>query len=162
MIIILKIAILLNLLAITIQDFKTRTIYLWLFITLGLLFIILRLETTVLQVFLWETGVNLILIVMLVSTLALYAKYKLKTSLFKVFGLGDLAFFVSISLAFTTLPFFIYFIFSLLFSLLLFMILKKGLANKTVPLAGLQSLFFLFLFLWHWFFPIPVFLMALN
>lgn len=56
-------------------------------------------------------------------------------------GLGDLLFFYALALGFPTLSFIVLFTGALLFSLLAYLIIKNRLPIKTVPLAGLMSLF---------------------
>ncbi|WP_299627653.1 hypothetical protein [uncultured Tenacibaculum sp.] len=70
----------------------------------------------------------------------------MKQSLFSAIGLGDFLFFIALAVAFPLTTFLIIFITSLLFSLLLFLVIKKKLKEKTVPLAGFQAIF-LFLIL---------------
>jgi hypothetical protein len=72
----------------------------------------------------------------------LYAKLKLKKSIQEVFGLGDLLFFCLLAVSLPIISFLVVFIFSLIFSLVVFILIKKSLKHKTVPLAGFQSLFF--------------------
>lgn len=79
--------------------------------------------------------------------LYLYTTLKLKKSLLKTIGLGDLFFFIIIAMGFPTFAFLIIFSSSLIFSFILFIFLKPRLTNKTVPLAGLQSLFLVIILL---------------
>jgi apolipoprotein N-acyltransferase len=51
-------------------------------------------------------------------------------------------FFVCIAFSFSIVSFLFLFIFALLFSLLLYLVLKHRQTEKTVPLAGYMSLFF--------------------
>ena len=154
LLLILKILILITLIYIAIQDFKEREIYLFLVVGLGVLLLIYRLQITYYKIFLLESLLNLSLIAVLVGTLSIYSKLRLKTNLFKVFGLGDLLFFIAISLGLATIPFFVLFVFSLVFSLIIFLALKKRLRFKTVPLAGLQAVFFFVVFVLDWCFGI--------
>jgi len=63
-------------------------------------------------------------------------------------GLGDILFFIALAVSFPIITFLILFSLSLLFSLLLFVILKPSLKQKIAPLAGLQALFlFIILFI---------------
>lgn len=57
------------------------------------------------------------------------------------FGLGDFLFFLAISPLFHLYNFILYFILSLLFSLIIQLLLLKFMKNKTIPLAGFASLF---------------------
>tara|TARA_B110000091_G_C13819664_1_gene479954 strand:+ start:818 stop:1300 length:483 start_codon:yes stop_codon:yes gene_type:complete len=93
--------------------------------------------------FLTEIAINTFIVFMLFLILAMYAKLKMKQPIFNVFGLGDLLFFMLLAVSFPFLSFLIIFVFSLLFSWSIFMLTKRHLKIKTVPLAGLQSLFLL-------------------
>ena len=92
-------------------------------------------------VFFSNIGVNSIFIALIFGTLWVYAKLKLKKRIFEVFGMGDLFFFILLAVSLPILSFLILFVFSLIFSLLIFILLKNTFKEKTVPLAGLQSLF---------------------
>ena len=59
-------------------------------------------------------------------------------------GLGDILFWAVMVFAFSPLNFIVYFITSVLFSLVCFGLFVRG-ENRTIPLAGFQSLFFVFL-----------------
>lgn len=76
----------------------------------------------------------------------------LKKALKNTFGLGDFLFFIILAIGFPTATFLVLFSFSLLFSMLLFFLLKHQLKHKTVPLAGLQALFICLVFIANWFF----------
>ncbi len=152
MLLIIQILILFSLMVIAVQDFKERKIYLFLLLVLGGLIIFYRTQTSFLEVFLFVTLLNLSLVFTIVSILAIYVKFKMNTTLFDVFGLGDLLFFIVVSFAFPSLPFFVWFVFSLVFSLLIFLVIKNSITLKTVPLAGLQAIFFIIVFILEWFF----------
>ncbi len=57
------------------------------------------------------------------------------------FGLGDFLFFLAISPLFPLYNFILYFILSLLFSLIIQFLVQKFMKNKAIPLAGFASLF---------------------
>ena len=154
MLLIVQILILFSLTVIAIQDFKERKIYLFLLLVLGGLIIFYRTQTAFLEVFVFETLLNLSLVFTIVSILAIYVKFRMNTKLFNVFGLGDLLFFIVISFAFPSLPFFIWFVFSLVFSLITFIVIKNKIKLKVVPLAGLQAVFFIMVFVLEWVFKI--------
>ncbi|MDI1307437.1 MAG: hypothetical protein PSX42_21685 [bacterium] len=65
-----------------------------------------------------------------------------KPLLKEVFGLGDVLLFIFITFSFSIVSFFVLFVFSLVFSLLLHFVLQRKQIDKTVPLAGYLSLFF--------------------
>jgi len=150
MFIFIKTFLLLNLLGITYQDFKERKVYLWLLL-IALFFIgFLHYQHSSPIPFLVSTLLNIGIIFIIVAFLYLYVKFKLEQSLQNTFGFGDLLFFLAIAVGFPTITFVVLFSFSLFFSLLLFLVLKKKLNHKTVPLAGLQALFFSLIFLLNW------------
>jgi hypothetical protein len=80
----------------------------------------------------------------------LYSKIKLQLNLKETIGLGDILFFIAIALSFATITFIITFVFALMFSLLLHLVIKPNLQNKTVPLAGYMSLFYIVVFVGSW------------
>lgn len=98
-------------------------------------------------VFLYNTMVNCIFIALVFGILWGYAKLKMKKQIFEVFGKGDLMFFVLLAVSLPILSFLMVFIFSIIFALVVFLIFKSQFKEKTVPLAGLQSLFFILVLL---------------
>lgn len=66
------------------------------------------------------------------------------------FGLGDILLFVALAFTFASMSFIIFFIFGLVFSLLLHLLLKHKSKLKTVPLAGYLSLFFSVAYISNW------------
>ena len=96
---------------------------------------------SILPVFLINIGVNLIFILLLFFILKLYCKYKLKKNIFEAIGLGDFLFFIVLAVSFPIVSFFVLFSISLIFSLVLYLVLKPILKQKTIPLAGFQALF---------------------
>lgn len=95
--------------------------------------------------------VSAILLVLYLYTSGVRKKAFLNTSL----GLGDILFFYALGLAFPTITFIILFACSLFFSLITFLMLKKGLKWSTVPLAGLQSVFLILVLAYSLFFNTP-------
>jgi hypothetical protein len=98
-------------------------------------------------VFLSNTAINIIFIGLVFGLLWGYAKLKMKKQIFEVFGKGDLFIFLLLAVSLPILSFLMVFIFSILFALIVFLILKSRLKEDTVPLAGLQSLFLLLVLL---------------
>ena len=93
-------------------------------------------------VFLSNCLINITFILLIFLVLWLYATLKMKKNIFQVFGKGDLLFFILLAISLPILSFLMVFIFSTIFALLVFMILKNRMTENTVPLAGLQALFF--------------------
>lgn len=150
MLIILKIVLILCLCVIVYQDIKERTVSLWLLLVTIFLIGFLHYQHSVPAQFLPTILLNIAIVLIIIFILFLYAKFKLKLTLQDTFGFGDLLFFIAIAVGFTTTTFVVLFSFSLFFSLILFLVVKKKLKHKTVPLAGLQALFFSLIFLLNW------------
>lgn len=123
------------------QDLKERKVSFWILVLGILLGGILHFLEQQSIVFLTNVGVNICFVTVIFGILCVYAKLKLKKEILKVFGIGDLLFFVLLAVSLPILSFLMVFVFSLIFSLIVFLLLKNKLKEKTVPLAGLQSLF---------------------
>ena len=139
---IVNIMCLLFLLAITIQDFLERKVFIWLFMSIGLLMPLLYLTKTNTLSYFINIAYNLVILFVIISVLFIYSKLKLKQPLLSGLGLGDMWFFFIIAISFPLSSFLVLFSCSLIFSLILFSFLRSSLKNKHVPLAGLQALFF--------------------
>jgi hypothetical protein len=137
----IQVLLIILLLLIFYEDFKERLISLWKVSLCLLLGGILNFSKVNFTVFLVNISINVGFILILFSVLFLYARIKMKKEIFKVFGVGDLLFFLVFASSLPTISFIVLFIFSLFFSLIVFLILKKKTTQSTVPLAGLQSLF---------------------
>ncbi len=132
----------LNLLFITYQDFKERKVYLInLLITLILISFYHYLNSYSTYSYLYTILLNFVFLSIIFLVLYLYTVLRIKEIFLKTIGLGDIIFFIILAIGFPTLSFLIIFSSSLIFSFILFIFLKPRLTNKTVPLAGLQSLF---------------------
>lgn len=123
------------------QDVKERKVSIWILV-LGLLaggFVNYVNQLPI--IFLSNSVINIIFIVLVFLILWIYAKIKMRKQIFEVFGKGDLVFFILLAVSLPILSFLMVFIFSIIFSLIVFLILKEKFKEKTIPLAGLQSLF---------------------
>lgn len=60
------------------------------------------------------------------------------------FGLGDLFFYISIAPLFALKNYILYFIFSLIFSLVMFAVFRKKMNSQSIPLAGYAALLLFF------------------
>lgn len=130
-------------LIIFIQDCKDRKVYWFLYPIVGVLVFVLQMEVVPIYSVLVNASFNLLFVFVLLFVCYLYAVFKLKKPLLKeVFGLGDVLFFIFIAFSFSIVSFFVLFVFSLVFSLLLHFALQHKQTEKTVPLAGYLSLFF--------------------
>lgn len=130
------------------QDVKERLVSLAVLLITIALGAFLYFKSSFFYIYLFNILTNLLLLLAIIFVIYLYSKLKLKKPFFYSIALGDILFFIILAVSFPTIAFLILFSTSLLFSLMLFLILKSGLAKKTVPLAGFQSLFlFLILFI---------------
>lgn len=123
------------------QDIKERKVSVWILMIGIFLGGLIHFSKQPIIVFLSNVGINFVFVSLIFGVLWLYAKLKLKKRIFEVFGLGDLLFFILLAMSLPILSFLILFVFSLIFSLVVFMLLKINWKEPTVPLAGLQSLF---------------------
>jgi hypothetical protein len=139
----LKISLLSSFFLILYQDCKDRKVYWFLYPTIGIFSFLIQMNFLPIYSGLLNVGINLIFVTSLLVVCYLYSAFKLKKNLLQeVFGLGDVLFFVFIAFSFSIVSFFILFIFSLIFSLILHLALQDKQTEKTVPLAGYMSLFF--------------------
>ncbi len=124
------------------QDLKDREVYGIAFpILMGLLGT-LHYHHTIYIDFLYAILINIGLLIVIVGLLYLYTLIKLRKPFFKeVFGWGDLLFFMALAIGFPTVTFIIIFVFSLIFSLLVWLVIKNRADHNTVPLAGYMSVF---------------------
>lgn len=133
---------------IALQDFKERAVVWFLFPLLGILLVVMHLVQTEVAQVIWFVGANLLLISAILLILWLHATYILRKKFINVsLGLGDILFFYAFALGFPTMTFIILFVGSVLFSLLMYFLIKGVKKIHTVPLAGLMSLFLIAVFL---------------
>ena len=152
MLLFLKFLLLLTLGYITYQDFKEQKVYTVLLIAAIVFIGFLHYKHSIFTQFLMTSFFNVLIIGSILLIIWLYAKFKLQQPLQNIFGLGDLLFFLAIAVGFPTIPFIVLFSFSLFFSLILFLMIKRKFQWNVVPLAGLQALFFSLIFLLNWIF----------
>jgi hypothetical protein len=125
------------------QDCKDRKVYWFLYPIVGVLVFLLQLKIVSADTVFINIVINLLFVSILLLVCWAYAAFRLKKDLLKeVFGLGDVLFFIFITFSFSIVSFFILFVFSLFFSLILHFVLKHKQTEQTVPLAGYMSLFF--------------------
>ena len=146
---ILKLILLTAFVSVSYQDLKDRSVYWFLFPAIGICAGILFFMQTSTNLFLETLLFNLLFIGLLLGVIFLYASFKLKMKLSDAFGLGDGLLFVALAFSFAQLTFIIVFVFGLLCSLLLHLVLKKT-KSETVPLAGYMSVFFALAYAAHW------------
>ena len=131
------------------QDGKERLVYWFLYPLLGILGFSIQLFYSDLSLIFINSAINLFFIITIVLILWVYTKLILKKDLLnKGIGIGDLLLFGFLSFCFSIISFFILFVFSLIFSLSLFLILKrKKTETESIPLAGFMSVFFAVVYL---------------
>ena len=122
------------------EDIKDRKVTFIVLIILLLLGGFIHSQHQNLWVFFLSSLLNLSIVLTIILVLYVYANFKLKTSLSKVFGLGDALFFIVMAVSFPTATFLVLFATSLLFSFVIAVLFKKTL-KKFIPLAGLQALY---------------------
>ena len=150
--IILKILLLVILLLIFYQDLRFQAVS-WIFFLFVLLInSFLAVKSLPLSDILFSVVIIILFIFFQFTIIYLFSwvKFKKRINIFNsVFGLGDLLFLLMITPIFSPLNFILFFIASLIFTLLIFAILKgfNLLKAKKIPLAGLQSLFLFLLIL---------------
>ncbi|WP_299432215.1 hypothetical protein [uncultured Aquimarina sp.] len=133
------------------QDLNNREVYWFLLPSLFIILGFLHYNNVVPIHFKNAIVINLGLIFSIISILYLYAKIRIKRPFFKeVFGIGDALFFLAFAVAFPTATFIILFVFSLLFSLGIWLIIKNNSKHNTIPLAGYMSLFLILIFSSNW------------
>lgn len=124
------------------QDYKNRLVYWFLFPSIGLLSFYIQFS----RIGLISAGINaifnLLFICLILLTCYLYSILKLKRKIEESLGIGDILLFLFLSFTFSITSFLVLFIFSLLFSLSLHLLLQHKNSDKTVPLAGYMSIFF--------------------
>lgn len=150
MYLLLKFSLVVSLLMVSAQDTKERKVYWFLFPIIALCSGVLLYNNMLSHIFYLTIGINYVFVLLLMAIVFLYSKYKLKTSMKNTFGLGDGLLFFALTFTFSNISFLILFVFSLIFSLALHLILKKHSKFRTVPLAGYISLFFSITYLFHW------------
>ncbi|MDA9316478.1 hypothetical protein N9Q58_01025 [Polaribacter sp.] len=148
--IILEVLFTLVLVILCFQDFKERKVSLSLLVLAILLGGSIHFQQQNRAVFLVAIAINVLIVFILFLIIGVYAKIKMKQPVFNVIGLGDLFFFMVLAVSFPTLSFLVLFVFSLIFSWSIFMLIKQHLKEETVPLAGLQSLFLMLVLMTNW------------
>lgn len=136
------------LLAIFLQDWKYRHIHI---VLPAALFILSLYTVKGFTSISWTIiAYNILFFIIVIGILTLYMSIKSNRFLnpFKnYFGLGDLLFYIAVTPLFFLRNYVIFFILSLLFSIMLQLMLGKRMRASTVPLAGFSSVFLTLLIL---------------
>lgn len=131
-----------------IQDWRYRRIHLVLPIIIFVLsyFAIERKHKSIINIM----GFNLAFLLITLSFLIIYMSLKNKKILNpfqNYFGIGDLLFYIAVTPLFLLKNYILFFILSMVFAIVLQIILRKVISEKTVPLAGFTAVFLLLLVL---------------
>ncbi len=146
----IKIILITSLLIVFWQDLKVREVYWFLFPIVAFTSGTLLFSKMFSELFYITLVINISFVLILILVIFIYSKIKLKSSIEKVFGLGDGLIFLALAFTFSSVSFLILFIFGLIFSLILHLVLKNKSEYTSVPLAGYLSLFFSISYISHW------------
>lgn len=134
------------------QDIKQREVWNYHFILLGALGTFLFYTNSLsIEFYLLSVLVNvlLVLLILILTKISMKLIFKKENN---YLGLGDVFFFFAFALSFPTLTFSNFFVFAILFTLVLHLLVKKRYKSnfKTIPLAGFMSLFLFCMYIAHW------------
>lgn len=130
------------------QDYKQRLVYWFLYPLVGIIAFYIQAQHILLISALLNSLINLTIVSIIILISFLYSKLIMKSRFINhSIGLGDLLLFIFLSFSFSTIPFTILLVFSLVFSLVVHLYFKRKSTHQNVPLAGYISLFFLGIYL---------------
>jgi len=132
------------------QDIKERQVFWFLFPVIAFCSGSLLHTNLFFELFKTTLIINLAFVLFLILVILIYSKYKLKTPISKTFGMGDMLLFLALTFTFSSVSFLVLFVFGLIFSLILHVLIKSKSEYKTVPLAGYLSLFFALTYVTYW------------
>jgi peptidoglycan/LPS O-acetylase OafA/YrhL len=133
-----------SLVVVVIQDLNYRKIHVVLPVLVFLFSIVLFNRKLELKSAIYIT--NIVFFLLIIGVLVLYMSVKNKKLLNPFdhyFGLGDLLFFLGITPLFLTYNFVLFFILSMVFSIVLQLMIQNKKEDKTIPLAGYSALLLL-------------------
>lgn len=139
-----------SLLAIFFQDLRERKVYWFLFPVIAVSFGALHLFEVGIYQWAVHVLINLFFVALIIGLIAAYANLALKKPLLETFGPGDVLMLLALCFSFASGTFLILLSFSLLFSLALYILVQKGGAFDTVPLAGNMSVFYSIVLMASW------------
>lgn len=149
MVVFLNIAILLFLLVIMYEDFKNRTIHTFLPFLLFICLVAKYYTSANLGNHIQTIGINIVFLIIqiLLAMLFFTIKEKKMVNIFESYlGVGDILFLLSLSPAFSTINFIIFYTISLAIIAILYLVAattKWVNRNHQIPLAGLQAILFI-------------------
>lgn len=156
MLLLLQIVSVLLLLILTYQDFKDRAISWIILPVLFICFILTSLETLPLSALGLFFGINSGFIFLQVCSVALYFLIKrrtIKNIIDKEIGLGDILFFIVLTVAFSPVNFIAFYVVTLILTLAAYLLIKffNASTKREIPLAGIMSLAMAFLIITSFF-----------
>lgn len=137
-----------------IQDYKQRLVYWFLYFFVGLCGLGLQLAFFHWQTLAINTFINMCFICILILSGFLYSRLiKKEPFINHGIGIGDIFMFFSLCFLFPTVTFLLFFVFSLIFSLMIHLLFKNNYKlHNDVPLAGYMGLFYSFVLLFSFLF----------
>ncbi len=144
----LKISIIIFLLVIFLQDIKFRAINVLLLVAVFLLsyFLVQEIHSHTLTVTIKNT--LFFLTTFLLLTVYMFIKNgKFENPFNSYFGLGDFLFYISVTPLFMLKEYVVFFIISMLFSIILQSLFKKQIKKESIPLAGFSSVLLIMILL---------------
>jgi len=140
------------------QDFKTREVSVWLLIGVFLCNTVIFLTSNDLKEVFHFFYINVLFLLFLLFTLTIYISIKEKKLVIithNYLGWGDIIFIFTLTLCFSTVNFIAYLVFSFLFTLVAYTVLKviKPNIKKEVPLAGFLAITLILLYIYKWINP---------
>lgn len=137
-----------SLLAISYEDFKARSVHLYWFIAVFVTLTYLGIANQGLYVYLIQFTINIAFVLFYFLLLQLYFVVKLRRWIWitdRYIGWGDIVFIVAIAGHWYIVGFIVFIIISLIVALLYYCIFLVRKTNK-IPLAGIQSIFFMIVY----------------
>jgi len=153
MVLFIKLLLIVALSLIAYQDFKERLVWWFLFPLYAFLGSYLFYINSDKNWYLVSLLINQAIIFLILLVLMIYIRVIMKKRFFReAFGLGDTLFFMAFALSFPTISFICFFFFSILATLVFWVLQKKIFKSRlqTIPLAGCMSLFSILLYFTHW------------
>lgn len=137
---------------IAIQDIKQREVWNYHFILFGAIGTFLFFsDSHSIEFYLLSILVNVLLVILILLLTKISMKVIFKRDS-NYLGLGDVFLFFAFAVSFPTMTFINFFVFAILFTFVLHLLVKKSYKpdHKTIPLAGFMSIFLLCMYIAYW------------
>ncbi len=129
------------LVAIVYQDFKERLVSAYLLVALAVVLGLLSLQYVQVQQWVYHVAINMAFILLQGLILVLYFRFvRGVKDLGALMGLGDIIFIGAMALFFAPVPFILFYLISLVVTLMGALIMALPKQNKTIPLAGFMAI----------------------